>query len=134
MDPWELATKLDELKRQQRYRLRKTIESPQGASVQMAGQMFDNFSSNDYLGLANHPSVIKAFQQAAERYGVGSGSAHLICGHSAEHHALEEELAEFTGRDRALIFSTGYMANLGAISAMAHKRSEEHTSELQSPA
>ncbi|AFT67858.1 8-amino-7-oxononanoate synthase [Cycloclasticus sp. P1] len=124
MDPWELATKLDDLKRLQRYRLRKTIESPQGASVQMAGQMFDNFSSNDYLGLANHPSVIKAFQQAAERYGVGSGSAHLICGHSAEHHALEEELAEFTGRDRALIFSTGYMANLGAISAMAHKGDE----------
>jgi 8-amino-7-oxononanoate synthase len=62
--------------------------------------------------------VVGAFKNAADRYGVGSGSAHLICGHSEAHHALEEELAEFTGRERALLFSTGYMANLGAISAL----------------
>jgi 8-amino-7-oxononanoate synthase len=77
-----------------------------------------NFCSNDYLGLANHPEVKKAFIAAIEKYGVGSGSAHLICGHSMAHHALEEDLAEFTGRDKALLFSTGYMANLGVISAL----------------
>jgi 8-amino-7-oxononanoate synthase len=92
--------------------------------------LYDNFSSNDYLGLANHPAVIKAFQQAAEKYGVGSGSAHLICGHSSEHHALEEELAEFTGRQRALIFSTGYMANLGVISALVKKGDEVFQDKL----
>ena len=121
MSQWEFSNELDELKRQQLYRSRQLIDSPQGAKVQIGGVLFDNFSSNDYLGLANHPSVIKAFQQAAEKYGVGSGSAHLICGHSHEHHALEEELAEFTGRQRALVFSTGYMANLGAISALVGK-------------
>jgi 8-amino-7-oxononanoate synthase len=76
------------------------------------------FCSNDYLGLANHPEVVKALQHGAERYGVGSGAAHLINGHSRAHHLLEEELAEFTGRPRALLFSTGYMANLGVISAL----------------
>jgi 8-amino-7-oxononanoate synthase len=70
------------------------------------------------LGLANHPDVINAFKSATDKWGVGSGSAHLICGHSSAHHALEEELAAFTGRDRALLFSTGYMANMGAISAL----------------
>jgi 8-amino-7-oxononanoate synthase len=68
--------------------------------------------------LANHPAVCAAFQQAVNSYGVGSGAAHLICGHSAAHHALEDELAAFTGRSRALLFSTGYMANLGVISAL----------------
>ncbi|MBV1875100.1 MAG: 8-amino-7-oxononanoate synthase [Cycloclasticus sp.] len=130
MNHWELSSELDELKRQQLYRLRQTIESPQGARIKIDGAMFDNFSSNDYLGLANHPSVIKAFQQAAERYGVGSGSAHLICGHNVEHQALEEELAMFTGRERALVFSTGYMANLGAISALAQKGDEVFQDKL----
>ncbi|MEW4983369.1 MAG: 8-amino-7-oxononanoate synthase [Cycloclasticus sp.] len=121
MSQWEFSSELDELKRQQLYRSRQLIDSPQGAKVEIDGALFDNFSSNDYLGLANHPSVVKAFQQAAEKYGVGSGSAHLICGHSHEHHALEEELAEFTGRQRALVFSTGYMANIGAIAALVQK-------------
>jgi len=73
------------------------------------------------LGLANHPEVIKALQTGAEKYGVGSGAAHLISGHSTAHHALEEELAEFTGRQRTLIFSTGYMANLGVIATLLGK-------------
>lgn len=77
-----------------------------------------NFCSNDYLGLANHSEVIAAFKRGADRYGVGSGSAHLVCGHSHAHHELEQELAEFTGYQRALLFSTGYMANLGVISAL----------------
>jgi 8-amino-7-oxononanoate synthase len=77
------------------------------------------FCSNDYLGLANHPMVVAAMQAGAAQYGAGSGAAHLISGHSAAHQALEEELADFTGRARALLFSTGYMANLGVISALA---------------
>jgi 8-amino-7-oxononanoate synthase len=101
------------------YRSRRIVASPQGIRLKADGRELVNFCSNDYLGLANHPEVIEAFKKAADRYGVGSGSAHLICGHNEAHHALEEELAEFTGRERALLFSTGYMANLGAIAALA---------------
>jgi 8-amino-7-oxononanoate synthase len=100
------------------YRSRRLIASPQGVNVQIDGRNVINFCSNDYLGLANHPDVVSAFKNAADHYGVGSGSAHLICGHSAAHHALEEELAAFTGRNRALLFSTGYMANIGVMSAL----------------
>jgi len=100
------------------YRKRRIVASPQGVHLTTDGRELINFCSNDYLGLANHPDVIRAFKNAAGQYGVGSGSAHLVCGHSAAHHALEEELAEFCGRERALLFSTGYMANLGAISAL----------------
>lgn len=113
-----LADELLEIKQQNLYRSRRVISSPQGVEIDIAGKQVINFSSNDYLGLANHPKVIKAFKEASENYGVGSGSAHLICGHSQSHHALEDELAEFTGRDRALLFSTGYMANMGVISAL----------------
>lgn len=100
------------------YRSRRIAESPQGIHLQIGGRKVLNFCSNDYLGLANHPAVVQAFKAGVDRYGVGCGSAHLICGHSAAHHALEEELAAFTGRDRALLFSTGYMANMGVISAL----------------
>lgn len=100
------------------YRKRRIVASAQGVCLAADGRELINFCSNDYLGLANHPDVTRAFRKASDHYGVGSGSAHLVCGHSAAHHALEEELAEFTGRERALLFSTGYMANLGAISAL----------------
>jgi 8-amino-7-oxononanoate synthase len=109
---------LDGLAQQGLYRSRRTVTSAQGIYLQMEGENVLNFCSNDYLGLANHPLVVQAFKTAVDQYGVGSGSAHLICGHSAAHHALEEELAAFTGRDRALLFSTGYMANMGVISAL----------------
>jgi 8-amino-7-oxononanoate synthase len=78
-----------------------------------------NFCSNDYLGLKDHPEVTRAFIAAAEKYGVGSGASHLVTGHGPEHEALEEELAAFTGREKALVFSTGYMANMGVIGALA---------------
>lgn len=80
-----------------------------------------SFCSNDYLGLANHPDVKQAFIDGIKKYGVGSGAAHLVNGHSTAHHALEEELAEFTGYPRALLFSTGYMANLGVAQALMDK-------------
>lgn len=100
--------KLEDLKAQGLYRTRRIIDN----------KNIINFCSNDYLGLSQHESVIAAFKNAADIYGVGSGSAHLICGHTQAHHALEEELAEFTRRERALLFSTGYMANVGTINAL----------------
>ncbi len=115
---FDLSLKLNELSQQGLRRSRRIIESPQDINLVCNGKAVINFCSNDYLGLANHPDVIKVFKTAADQWGVGSGSAHLICGHSRAHHALEEELAEFTGRDRALLFSTGYMANMGAIAAL----------------
>ncbi|MDP3875647.1 MAG: 8-amino-7-oxononanoate synthase [Methylobacter sp.] len=114
----ELAANLNDIALQGLYRSRRIIDSPQGINLHIDGKSVVNFCSNDYLGLANHPDVVSAFKIGADKYGVGSGSAHLICGHSAAHHALEEELAAFTGRDRALLFSTGYMANMGVISAL----------------
>ncbi|MFI3219140.1 MAG: 8-amino-7-oxononanoate synthase [Methylococcales bacterium] len=114
----QLASNLAEIAQQGLYRSRRIIESPQGINLQFNGRHIINFCSNDYLGLAHHSDVIQAFKSAADDYGVGSGSAHLVSGHSMAHHALEEELAAFTGRDRALLFSTGYMANMGVISAL----------------
>lgn len=115
----QLAADLEAIAAQGLYRSRRVVDSPQGVCLKIDGRNILNFCSNDYLGLANHPAVVNAFKIAVDRYGVGSGSAHLICGHNAAHHALETELAEFTGRDRALLFSTGYMANLGLITALA---------------
>ena len=85
------------------------------------GQSVINFCSNDYLGLANHDEVKNAFIEGIKKYGAGSGAAHLVNGHSKAHQALEEELAEFTGYPRALLFSTGYMANLGLAQALVGK-------------
>ncbi len=118
----ELPNELESIASKGLYRTRRVISSPQGIYLQIDGRAVLNFCSNDYLGLANNPSVASAFKSAVDQYGVGSGSAHLICGHSAAHHALEEELAEFTGRDRALLFSTGYMANLGVMSALLGRK------------
>jgi 8-amino-7-oxononanoate synthase len=115
----DLLAELDRLRTAGRYRQRRVQHGPQQPQGHSGGRPLLAFCSNDYLGLANHPSVIKALQSGADRWGVGSGSAHLVNGHSAAHQALEEELAEFTGRPRALLFSTGYMANLGVISALA---------------
>jgi 8-amino-7-oxononanoate synthase len=100
------------------YRRRQVIDGPQGVELSVDGRQLLSFCSNDYLGLANHPAVVAAFRKGLDAYGAGSGAAHLITGHSRAHHALEEELADFTGRPRVLLFSTGYMANLGAMAAL----------------
>ncbi len=114
----DLRPPLERRRTDQLYRTRRVAEGPQGAERVIDGKQVVSFCSNDYLGLANHPAVIAAFTKAADEYGIGSGAAHLINGHTRAHHALEEELAEFTGRERALLFSTGYMANLGVVSAL----------------
>ncbi|WP_295457313.1 8-amino-7-oxononanoate synthase [uncultured Thiodictyon sp.] len=119
MTPNDLSAELERRRAAGLYRRRRVQDGPQQPQGRTDGRPMLNFGSNDYLGLANHPQVITALQQGAARWGVGSGSAHLVNGHSAAHQALEEELAEFTGQPRALLFSTGYMANLGVISALA---------------
>lgn len=117
-----LQSRLQQRVEQNRYRARAQINSAQGAIVQRDQKTLLNFCSNDYLALANHPAVVTAFADAAKKYGVGSGASHLVCGHSDVHHQLEIALAEFTGRARALTFSTGYMANLGTISALIGRK------------
>ena len=117
----ELNAALAERRAQALYRARRVVDGPQAPQQMVEGRRVLSFCSNDYLGLANHPAVIAALQRGADDYGVGAGAAHLINGHSRAHHALEEELAEFTGRPRALLFSTGYMANLGVITALLGK-------------
>lgn len=113
-----LEAELSQRKAESLYRYRRIAGSPQGPEMDVDGQRVRTFCSNDYLGLANHPAVCAAFKRGVEEYGVGSGAAHLVTGHSRAHHALEEALAEFTGRSRVLLFSTGYMANLGVASAL----------------
>jgi 8-amino-7-oxononanoate synthase len=115
---FDLSTRLAERRAAQLYRQRPLLESPQGPVVQVDGRELLAFCSNDYLGLANHPQVIEAWRAGAQKWGVGGGASHLVIGHSTPHHQLEEALAEFTGRPRALLFSTGYMANLGAVTAL----------------
>lgn len=117
----QLAANLTLRRQQHLYRQRRILESPQQAQLTLDGKEYLAFCSNDYLGLANHPDVVAAFKHAVDRYGVGSGASHLVCGHSEEHHRLEEELAVFTGRERVLLFSTGYMANIGTINALLGK-------------
>jgi 8-amino-7-oxononanoate synthase len=91
------------------------------AEIELDGRRCLDFCSNDYLGLAAHPRVTQAFIAAAREHGVGARASHLVSGHQGEHGALEEELAAFTGRERALLFSTGYMANLGLATALVGK-------------
>jgi 8-amino-7-oxononanoate synthase len=103
-----------------RLRVRREVgaRAADGVRVQVDGTDLTSFCSNDYLGLAGHPRVVEAFVAAAREWGVGSGASHLVSGHCSEHHALEEELAAFTGRPRALLFSTGYMANLAVVTTL----------------
>ncbi|MFP6606301.1 MAG: aminotransferase class I/II-fold pyridoxal phosphate-dependent enzyme, partial [Myxococcota bacterium] len=117
-DSWGIRAWLDDLHSRTMYRRRRIIESPLSREVVVDGRRLLNFCSNDYLGLAGDPRIAEAFSRAAATWGVGAGASHLICGHTRAHHELEEALAEFTGRPRALLFSSGYMANMGAINAL----------------
>jgi 8-amino-7-oxononanoate synthase len=113
-----LCAELAELEQRGLKRSRRVLETPQGARVRVDGREYVAFCSNDYLGLAAHPALIEAAREGAARYGVGAGASHLILGHVAAHHELEECLAAFTGLPRALLFATGYMANLGVVTAL----------------
>lgn len=117
----DLSKNLAEKKQQHRYRTRRITQGPQQVEMIVDDKSITSFCSNDYLGLSNHSAIKQAMIDAINIYGTGSGAAHLVNGHSIAHHQLEEELAEFTGYPRALIFSTGYMANLGLCQALLEK-------------
>ena len=112
------------------YRDRLILEGSQGVNVSIAGQEYLSFCSNDYLGLANHPELIEAACEGAHQYGVGAGASHLIIGHHTSHHKLEEMLANFTGFPRALLFSSGYMANAGVVSSLVGRGDEIYSDKL----
>jgi len=114
-----LTDQLAELERRGLRRSRLLRQSPQGPRIVVDGRELLAFCSNDYLGLANHPRIVEAAIEAASRYGVGEGASHLLSGHSTVHERLEERLAEFMQMPRALLFSTGYQANIGAVTALA---------------
>jgi 8-amino-7-oxononanoate synthase len=116
-----LQSELDERAAQGLLRSRRTLQSPQTPHVVVDGKPYLSFCSNDYLGLANHPQLIAALQQGAQQYGAGAGAAHLVSGHTQPHVQLEHALAAFAGKPAALLFSTGYMANLGVVQALAGK-------------
>jgi 8-amino-7-oxononanoate synthase len=113
-----LARREAERAQQSLLRRLRSVEEIQGTRILVGGKDLLNFAGNDYLGLAQHPALRQEFTRAAEQWGVGASAAHLLGGHRDEHAALEEKLAQWTGRERALLFSTGYMANMGAIGAL----------------
>ena len=114
-----LAADLADIDARALRRVRRVIGSPQGPRVEVEGRQFLNFCSNDYLGLASDPEVIAAAAEGAGIWGVGAGASHLVSGHSEAHHALETTLAQHVGQDRALLFSSGYQANIGLVTALA---------------
>lgn len=114
----DLAPALAALAADGLLRRRRTIEGPLGPRVRVGGRELLCFGSNDYLGLAADPRLVAAACEGAHELGVGAGASHLVCGHNAAHEELEVRLAEFVGLPRALVFSTGYMANLGIVTAL----------------
>lgn len=117
----ELETGLARLTADGLQRRRRTLDSPCGPAAVIEGRSLVAFCSNDYLGLAHHPAIVAAAQTAAARWGVGSGASHVVSGHLRPHEELEERLATFVGRERALYFTTGYMANLAIAPALLER-------------
>ncbi|WP_018993205.1 MULTISPECIES: 8-amino-7-oxononanoate synthase [unclassified Thioalkalivibrio] len=114
-----LQARLDRVRTDGRWRRLRTLDGPQQPEQVIDGKSIVAFCSNDYLGLAADPAVAAAAREALDRYGFGAGAAHLINGHTRAHVELEQALARFTGRERALLFSTGYMANLALVQTLA---------------
>ena len=113
-----LGSELEKLRAEGLYRSRARLDGKQGARIVVEGRALVSFASNDYLGLAADPRIVAAACAGAERYGVGAGASHLLYGHGRAHEELEAALAGFVGYPRALLFSTGYMANAGVITAL----------------
>ncbi|MEK6806547.1 MAG: 8-amino-7-oxononanoate synthase [Pseudomonadota bacterium] len=125
-----LAPELERLKAGNLYRVRRVVEGAHGAQITVNGKACINFCSNDYLGLASDPRIATAARKALSETGTGSGAAALVSGYNREHCALEEELAAYTGRARALLFSTGWAANLGVLRALLGKNDTLIADEL----
>ena len=123
----QILLELTELDTQLLRRKIRSVDSPCGTRIQIGGRELQAFCSNDYLGLANHPDLIAALSEGAQRFGVGSGASHLISGHQTIHDALEEKLAQTQAlsipKAKALFFSTGYLANISAITALSNLKS-----------
>src|SRR5688500_8839928 len=117
----DLSQRLKAIRGEGLYRELRELDSPQGTHVIVGGKRLLNFSSNDYLGLANHPAVKEAARAAIESHGAGSGSARLICGSLKVHQDLEAALAGFKGTEAALTFSSGYATAIGTICALLEK-------------
>ncbi len=117
----ELALRLREIREQGLYRELRRVDSAQSPHIEIDGRIYLNFSSNDYLGLANDPRLTEAAAKALKDYGAGAGASRLICGSLAPHHELEAALASFKGTEAALTFASGYTTALGTITALAGK-------------
>ncbi|MEP6880743.1 MAG: 8-amino-7-oxononanoate synthase [Dokdonella sp.] len=117
-----LARACEERAQNDLQRRMRAISQVDGCYIFVDGKRLQNFASNDYLGLAQHPQLVEALTNAAKQWGVGASAAHLLGGHRDEHAALESELAAWTGRERAVLFSTGYMANLGVMQTLLDPR------------
>ena len=125
-----LAAALDELDERALTRERRIIEGPQGPRVRIGGRDLVNFASNDYLSLAGDPRLRAAAHRAIDEYGVGSGASPLVCGHSALHEEAERRFARFAGLARALLFPSGYAANLGILPCLASREGEVFSDAL----
>lgn len=115
----DFSLQLSELAQADQLRVRRIVDGPQDASMVVDGKRVLNYASNDYLGLANHPKVVEAATRALKRYGLGAGASHMVSGHMRAHHELEEKLAEHIGMQKALLFGSGYAANIGILTALA---------------
>ena len=127
---YALSAELNQRKLDHLYRKRTSHDGPQTPQLKINGQTLLAFCSNDYLGLANHPALISAAQNACVDYGLGSGASHLVAGHTDVHHELEEALAKLTQRPRALLFSSGYMANMGVLSSLLDRQDAVYQDRL----
>ncbi len=115
----DFNTQLSELAQADQLRVRRIVDGPQDASMVVDGKRVVNYASNDYLGLANHPKVVEAAMRALKRYGLGAGASHMVSGHMRAHHELEEKLADYMSLPKALLFGSGYAANIGILTALA---------------
>jgi len=119
-----ILAELERITEQGLFRTERVLQARKGRQIKVDGKELTDFCSNDYLGLSCHPEVVKAMQTAASRFGAGSTASPMVSGKTSLHQALEERLAELTGRDRAVIFSCGYTANLGVVSALISSRKQ----------
>jgi 8-amino-7-oxononanoate synthase len=124
MSPAQLAGELAALESEGLLRERRVLEGPQRARVRVGGRDYLAFCSNDYLGLAAHPELIEAAREGASSFGVGAGASHLVLGHSSAHEELETALARFVRLPAALYCASGYMANLGLVTALSGRSDE----------
>ncbi|MCP4325977.1 MAG: aminotransferase class I/II-fold pyridoxal phosphate-dependent enzyme, partial [Alteromonadales bacterium] len=118
-----ISTQLQQRRDENLYRQSQITENKQGRYINVAGKSYLNFSSNDYLGLAADPALIKAWQEGAERYGVGSGGSYLVTGYNQAHHDLSEQLKSWLGVEAVALFSSGYSANQAVIKLLLDKNS-----------